>query len=595
LLRILLLFVTCCYAITCFGQKSHVLNDSSSVEISSYSVLPDRGYTIDRIATDTSLNFEENGLLNPQIESVYWIRIKIRNPFYYAEKYNIWLFPYLNNTLYYFDGNLQKWEGHKAGINAGLLNRNQRTISRMSFMMRGNAVNTLFIRAEVGPLWQFGQIFKPEIQLRKQAFSDEREQVFQLGWVAAISVLLLFFMNNLLVYFNFRDKAILYLLLAQLGGMIYITSYRFFFANFIPIPIYSFWMSANGNFEYYDLNSLLQHIGILLVMYGCIQFTRTHLNTTKTLPLIDGMLRYGLAGYASITVLIILFNLTFYCTTEGTILYENILALLLTACILLACVMGYIRKVHGATSFLLANAAPLVFIIGLAAFHVFVSVHTKDTFMPELSVVAQAFGFSIALVARTKMLQNDLRAEEIRSQKLEFDLDALEMRKRLVELEVSKVNAEMSEERIRNELLNRNLEAHQRELASTTLYIVQKNEMLVQLKKQIENNNQRYPENKYQVVNEIKSILNSNLHLDHDWSRFKLHFEQVHPDFFGELLARHPSLTKNEVRLYAYFHINLSTKEIAALLNVDPGSVRRAKSRLYKKMALPERDQDSRE
>ncbi|HEY8896589.1 MAG TPA: LuxR C-terminal-related transcriptional regulator, partial [Niastella sp.] len=48
----------------------------------------------------------------------------------------------------------------------------------------------------------------------------------------------------------------------------------------------------------------------------------------------------------------------------------------------------------------------------------------------------------------------------------------------------------------------------------------------------------------------------------------------------------HPTLTKNEIRLCAYFHINLSTKEIASLLNIDPASVRRAKTRLYKKMGV---------
>jgi DNA-binding CsgD family transcriptional regulator len=32
--------------------------------------------------------------------------------------------------------------------------------------------------------------------------------------------------------------------------------------------------------------------------------------------------------------------------------------------------------------------------------------------------------------------------------------------------------------------------------------------------------------------------------------------------------------------------MNLSTKEIATLLNIDPASVRRAKTRLYKKIGI---------
>jgi DNA-binding CsgD family transcriptional regulator len=79
--------------------------------------------------------------------------------------------------------------------------------------------------------------------------------------------------------------------------------------------------------------------------------------------------------------------------------------------------------------------------------------------------------------------------------------------------------------------------------------------------------------------------LQTNLHLDEDWTKFKLHFEKVHPHFFEEMQAKYPTLTKNELRLLSYFHINLTTKEIATLLNIDPASVRRAKTRLFKKMS----------
>lgn len=587
------LFTLLILSVACFGQKAITLNDSATIEILDYAVLPDRGYAIDQVATDSSLRFVVGDSLRPLRESVYWIKIKVNNPFHYAEKYNIRLLPYLNNTLYYFDANSNSWVAEKAGIYAGLVHRNQRAIARMPFMMRENAMNTVFVRMEVAMLREFGHVIKPEIQLRKQVITDEREQTFWVGWVAALSILLLFFLNNLFIYFSFRDKAILYYLVAQLGGMLYITSYRFFFAPFLPVPVYSFWMSPDGVFEYYDLNSLLQHIGILAVMYGYIQFTRTYLNSSKTLPVIDKLLYYGLSGYAVISGCIIFFNLAFYCTTEFTLLIENILALLLLGCVLLACVLGYLRKVRMAGPFLLANVFPLVFMLGIAVFHVFVSVHTKETFMPELATVAQAFGFSIALITRTRMLQKDLQEKEIKTQKLEFELDALEIRKRLIELENEKINTEIGEEKIRNELLHQKLEVNQRELASTTLYIVQKNEMLAQLKQQIENSDQRHSPNKNEGLKEIKSLLNSNLYLDGDWAKFKLHFEQVHPNFFSELLTQYPSLTKNEVRLYAYFHMNLSTKEIAALLNVDPGSVRRAKSRLYKKMGGPKMDQSA--
>lgn len=84
----------------------------------------------------------------------------------------------------------------------------------------------------------------------------------------------------------------------------------------------------------------------------------------------------------------------------------------------------------------------------------------------------------------------------------------------------------------------------------------------------IEELNRLYPKSPYGQLSSMESILKSNLHLDDDWKKFKLHFEQLHPNFFEDLKTKHPTLTNNEVRLCAYFHINLSPKEIAALLNI---------------------------
>jgi DNA-binding CsgD family transcriptional regulator len=208
------------------------------------------------------------------------------------------------------------------------------------------------------------------------------------------------------------------------------------------------------------------------------------------------------------------------------------------------------------------------------------------TLLTDLVSIAQTFGFSVALVARTRLMQKELLAKEREARQLEADLHELGLKHQLIVLENREINTGMQSEKTRNEQLQEKLEANQRELASSTLYIVQKNELLTKLKTQIKDLNKLYPENKHQGLQDIESTLQRSLYLDADWPKFKLHFEQVHPHFFENLQANHPNLTKNEVRLYAYFHIKLSTKEIAALLNIDPASVRQAKSRLYKKMGV---------
>jgi hypothetical protein len=154
----------------------------------------------------------------------------------------------------------------------------------------------------------------------------------------------------------------------------------------------------------------------------------------------------------------------------------------------------------------------------------------------------------------------------------------------LIEQENQLIITNIEEEKNRNDVLRQKLEANERELVGNSLYIHQKNKLLADLRYQIKDIGQLYPNAKHPVLKSIESALNDNRYLDSEWDKFKLHFEQVHPDFFEKIGVLHPNLTNNEMRLYAYFHIKLSTKEIAALLNIEPASVRQAKARLNKKM-----------
>ena len=56
--------------------------------------------------------------------------------------------------------------------------------------------------------------------------------------------------------------------------------------------------------------------------------------------------------------------------------------------------------------------------------------------------------------------------------------------------------------------------------------------------------------------------------------------------FQDRLKARYPGLTAYDLRLCTYLKANLSTKEIATLLNITPDSVKKAKHRLRKKLGI---------
>jgi tetratricopeptide (TPR) repeat protein len=150
-------------------------------------------------------------------------------------------------------------------------------------------------------------------------------------------------------------------------------------------------------------------------------------------------------------------------------------------------------------------------------------------------------------------------------------------------LQKEKEIAELQNKR-QKEQYQKELDLKDRELASITMHILHKNEMLNQFREKL---SEIVPDEKgKKYYKEITSLIDQTVHLDKDWENFALHFEKVHPEFFEKLQAKFPSLTKKELKQCAYLRINLSTKEIATLLNITVRGVEKARSRIKVKMDL---------
>jgi len=68
------------------------------------------------------------------------------------------------------------------------------------------------------------------------------------------------------------------------------------------------------------------------------------------------------------------------------------------------------------------------------------------------------------------------------------------------------------------------------------------------------------------------------------------HVDQVHKDFILKLENKFPKLTDNEKRLATLTRMNLSTKEIATLMNISAKGVEVARYRLKKTFGLTKAD-----
>ncbi len=149
-----------------------------------------------------------------------------------------------------------------------------------------------------------------------------------------------------------------------------------------------------------------------------------------------------------------------------------------------------------------------------------------------------------------------------------------------------KVKAEKKE--LENRRLEAELNAQSREIASTTMNLINKNKILTDLKEEIEVQKNAmgslYPDKYYRrIISEIDSQISS----EEDWLLFQKNFDRVHGDFFKILKSRYPSLTDSDLRFCSYLCMNLSSKEIASMMNISLKGVEAARYRIRKKLALP--------
>ena len=139
--------------------------------------------------------------------------------------------------------------------------------------------------------------------------------------------------------------------------------------------------------------------------------------------------------------------------------------------------------------------------------------------------------------------------------------------------------------KIEIELLIRKMEEKNKKLTSNAIHMLQTNERIDATKKEL---------------NDLKAVSDSPTKkmLDHivkdlkndkgsfNRNEFEKLFMETEELFYKKLLDKHPTLTKNEIRLCAFAKLNFSTKEISAVTQQSANSILMARSRLRKKMQL---------
>ncbi|MDZ4147943.1 MAG: LuxR C-terminal-related transcriptional regulator [Flavobacteriaceae bacterium] len=149
------------------------------------------------------------------------------------------------------------------------------------------------------------------------------------------------------------------------------------------------------------------------------------------------------------------------------------------------------------------------------------------------------------------------------------------------EMDMRRMIGEQEIIHLKNEKLHQEVESKNRELAITMMSIVKRNEVLKNIKKELKTNT-NFEENTI-----IFKLIDKNLDNSEDRKLLEEAFNNIDMDFINRAKEKHTDLSHNDFKFCAYLRLNLSSKEIASLLNISTKSVEVRRFRLRKKLGVP--------
>lgn len=135
------------------------------------------------------------------------------------------------------------------------------------------------------------------------------------------------------------------------------------------------------------------------------------------------------------------------------------------------------------------------------------------------------------------------------------------------------------------ELQQQQLQFKHKELTSQMAHLSQKNGFIAEIAESLERVRSA-PDTFGKEHRRIERLIKQQRSTDTDWEHFKQYFAEVHNDFEHKIREKASDITEKEIRLASFLRMNMTTKEIAAILNVLPETVLKSKYRLKKKLNL---------
>jgi len=169
------------------------------------------------------------------------------------------------------------------------------------------------------------------------------------------------------------------------------------------------------------------------------------------------------------------------------------------------------------------------------------------------------------------------KEKELQEQKKHFDAETTEKKNEIKEL--------------KNQQLQYELRHKSQELASSTINLIRKNEILLEIIESLSKVSDDIKANNDSAavltrLQKMERNIRQNIENDDNWKRFEENFDLVYENYLKRLGDLFPDLSVSDKKLCAYLKMDLSSKDIAALFNISVRSVEMSRYRLRKKIDL---------
>ncbi|MBM3922218.1 MAG: hypothetical protein FJ340_03330 [Sphingomonadales bacterium] len=206
------------------------------------------------------------------------------------------------------------------------------------------------------------------------------------------------------------------------------------------------------------------------------------------------------------------------------------------------------------------------------------------TILPPWYRSKLAIGLYILLLSLALTWGYKRQQKKFKKQQALFEAE----QKRLLYInELERTKAETALISLRTENLESEIQFKNSELASSAMHLVKKGELITKIKSELNQLAKRVDDTQAQTeLKKMIKALSEDEQIDQEWDHFAKHFDKVHSDFVVVLKNKHPEISPGELKLCAYLRMNLSSKEIAQLLNISLRGVEISRYRLRKKLNL---------